>query len=190
VAPIRGSFPTTVATRLLSSVKNLRRSPPGDRVGQAAGGGGAATVRRWRVASELSGRDYTRFCGTGFKPVKKHGQDSRATLPDTEYPSSPLASVATRGPTQIALILPLLFLAGKIRLPPRRSGFLWRCVSYDRVGVRRSAKRCGPPLGNLRPGRGFFRKACAESADSEETKVRLDKSLLPLYSDGGANPIA
>jgi hypothetical protein len=29
------------------------------------------------------------FCGTGFKPVKKHGQDGRATLFDTKFRTAP-----------------------------------------------------------------------------------------------------
>jgi hypothetical protein len=38
-------------------------------------------------------RDCTEFCGTGFKPVKKHGQDGRATLFDTKF------SIAPKKPT-------------------------------------------------------------------------------------------
>ena len=34
-------------------------------------------------------RDCTEFCGTGFKPVKKHGQDGRATLLDTKFRTVP-----------------------------------------------------------------------------------------------------
>jgi hypothetical protein len=35
--------------------------------------------------------DCKEFCGTGFQPVKKHGQDGRATLLDTEFRTAPVA---------------------------------------------------------------------------------------------------
>ena len=31
----------------------------------------------------------TKFCGTGFKPMKKHGQDGRATLLDAKIRTAP-----------------------------------------------------------------------------------------------------
>jgi hypothetical protein len=38
-------------------------------------------------------RDGTKFCGTGFQPVKKHGQEGRAPLLDTKLRTVPFRSV-------------------------------------------------------------------------------------------------
>ena len=48
-----------------------------------------AVVAKWVRGKADGATDCTEFCGTGFQPVKKNGQDGRATLLDTKFGTVP-----------------------------------------------------------------------------------------------------